>query len=97
MKNPGIYPQYSFQFVPELSKVNVVCSLEAQTGVLVSVDEVKNDLPRIRKQLASDVKSYMYEYLGIDWMDTAKLYEVDDMSIDEVREAVRMYRSLNSR
>lgn len=97
MKNPDIYPRYSFQYVPELSKVNVVCSLEAQTGVLATLEEVENDLPRIRKQLSSDVRSYLYEYLGIDWTDTAKLYEVDDMSLDEVREAVRMYRSLSSR
>lgn len=97
MKNPDIYPRYSFKYVPELSKVNVACSLEAQTGVLVTVQEVENDLPRIKNQLASDVRSCLYEYLGIDWTDTAKLYEVEDMSLDEVKEAVRMYRSLNSR
>lgn len=93
MKNPNIYPRYSFKYVPELSKVNVVCSLEAQTGVLATLEEVENDLPRIRQQLASDVRSYLYEYLGID---TAKLYEVDGMSLDEVRDAVRAYRILNS-
>lgn len=97
MKNPNIYPRYSFKYVPELSKVNVVCSVEAQTGVLATVEEVENDLPRIRKQLASSVRPYLYEYLGIDWMDAAKLHEVDGMSLDEVREAVRAYRILNSR